>query len=114
MAYMTHYNLESTISDEETKEQFHKELAKRSPGNGPNPVDLTNGGGATCSWYEHDRDMRQVSMMFPTEVFVLSGEGEEIYDMWKKRYIAGDVEEIRPTVVWPSFTSTPPDYPDFP
>jgi Na+-transporting NADH:ubiquinone oxidoreductase subunit NqrF len=48
-------------------------------------------GGDGCKWYEHDRDMEQLSAEFPTVTFTLTGDGEESLDNWEKHYKAGQI-----------------------
>ena len=42
-----------------------------------------------CKWYNHSEHMIQVSKKYPDAVFILSGEGEESGDLWKKYYKNG-------------------------
>lgn len=41
------------------------------------------------TWYDHDKHMKEVSKMFPDEVIVLEGSGEDQGDMWKAYYKNG-------------------------
>jgi hypothetical protein len=45
-----------------------------------------------CKWYEHDKDMIEISSMFPNAVFCLHGEGEESDDLWNTYYSNGEYE----------------------
>lgn len=55
------------------------------------------------SWYEHEEDLLRISKHFPRFTFTLTGIGQAADDMWKKRFRAGAVEEVRPEIVWPKF-----------
>lgn len=55
-------------------------------------------------WYDHEKPMLALSMEFPDCIFTLEGEGEEHGDNWRKRFLNGEMEEIRPDTVWPPFT----------
>ncbi len=45
-----------------------------------------------CKWYDHEKDMKRLSEAFPAITFILEGEGEEQGDVWKKRFINGEME----------------------
>lgn len=55
-------------------------------------------------WYEHDRDMLDISMKFPDTVFVLSGEGEESGDLWKTYYKNGVKQDAPAIITYPECT----------
>ena len=40
-------------------------------------------------WYDHEKDMRKYSKMFPKATFIVSGVGEEDGDYWKEYYKNG-------------------------
>jgi hypothetical protein len=63
-------------------------------------------GGGCCndlSWYEHEEDLLRISVLYPEFTFTLTGIGETNGDLWKKRFRAGRVEEVRAEIVWPEF-----------
>lgn len=45
----------------------------------------------TMKWYDHDDDMKQLSMQFPDYYFLLSGRGEDHGDQWRKVYHNGKI-----------------------
>ncbi len=47
------------------------------------------------AWYEHDKDMKALSLHFPDMVFKLEGAGEDRDDVWVKYYHNGKVAEYR-------------------
>ena len=58
----------------------------------------------SIKWYEHDKDMFELSKKYPDVVFTLRGTGEENDDVWVSYYRAGMVQrESMP--VW-----TPPPF----
>ena len=51
-------------------------------------------------WYEHDKDMTEISLMFPNMVFCLHGEGEEQGDLWNTYYFNGKSETCCARIVY--------------
>lgn len=57
-------------------------------------------------WYEYEDHLKTVSALFPTTLVVLSGEGEESGDIWRKCFLAGEIVDTwNPGI-------TPPPIPD--
>lgn len=46
----------------------------------------------SCKWYDHEEDMRRLSLKFPDVVFTLNGEGEEAGDVWVKYFRNGKMQ----------------------
>ena len=44
-----------------------------------------------------------ISKLFPDVIFTLEGIGEDDYDFWRTRFVAGYHCTIRPEMVWPDF-----------
>ena len=59
----------------------------------------------SLKWYNYDEDMRRISLAYPDITFVLSGEGEEVEDMWKAYYNNGESEHIDAELVYPEPTN---------
>jgi hypothetical protein len=57
----------------------------------------------SCSWYEHDKHMRQVSLANKGAIFILQGEGEDPGDIWKKYYLDGKCQETRAIINFDEF-----------
>lgn len=49
-------------------------------------------GGYEEKWYDWEEDLIKLSKAFPTEVFELSGDGEEREDMWRAYFKNGKVQ----------------------
>lgn len=45
----------------------------------------------TMKWYDHDDDMKNLSTQFPEYYFLLSGQGEDPGDKWRKVYHNGKI-----------------------
>jgi hypothetical protein len=51
-------------------------------------------------WYDHEEDMRKVSLMFPDATICISGIGEEQPDMWKKWFRNGKMKTANATITY--------------
>jgi hypothetical protein len=54
-------------------------------------------------WYHHHEHMKQVSLMFPDEVLMLKGVGEEQGDIWKAYYKSGKVQIAKAVITFEPF-----------
>ena len=97
MGYITSYNLEHDVTEadwEGVGDQF-RALGVVSI--------FDSGGDSDISWYEHEEDLCRISARYPEFTFTLTGVGATNGDLWKKRFRAGRVEEVRAEIVWPEF-----------
>lgn len=83
MSYQTHYTLTSDdgISHDENVGEvagYGKQLWEES-----------------WKWYSHEDDMRLYSSRYPEVTFTLDGVGEGHYDVWRKWFKNGDIQEWR-------------------
>ena len=51
-----------------------------------------------CKWYEHETDMKALSLRFPEVLFTLHGEGEESGDVWNKYFRNGKCQVAKGVV----------------
>lgn len=84
MSYVTDYSLE---------------IKPRIPDNfGVRFSEVTHGYDADdlygIKWYDHDEYMLLLSTEYPDYFFILSGEGEDQYDLWKTYYYRGKLSRI--------------------
>lgn len=54
-------------------------------------------------WYEHEKEMRDLSKEFPDVVFKLHGEGEENEDIWDKYFMNGKMQYCHAQMLLPPF-----------
>lgn len=64
---------------------------------------LRGGGENTSQWRTHEDDMRKLSAAAPGHLFVLSGEGEDSGDLWRKYFKGGRMQEARARVEFDGF-----------
>ena len=48
----------------------------------------------SAKWGSHEDDMRVISSLFPGVLFLLTGEGEEWGDRWKKYFLNGKMHRV--------------------
>lgn len=58
---------------------------------------------AECKWYEHEKEMRELSKEFPDVVFKLHGEGEDNGDIWIKYFTNGKMQYCPAEMLFPPF-----------
>lgn len=68
----------------------------------------------TCKWYDHVKEMAEFSKKFPDVLFILSGEGEESGDIWRKYFLDGKVQVSKVKIEFDEFDQdkliTPAEY----
>lgn len=57
----------------------------------------------SCKWYDHEDDMRRLSLRFPDVVFTLNGEGEESGDVWVKYFKDGKMQVDKAVIKFAPF-----------
>lgn len=63
-----------------------------------------NGEPVDCvKWYDHEKDMINVSKEYPELVFKLTGEGEEAGDLWHKYFKNGKKQVCEAKIVFDEF-----------
>ncbi|CAM3634827.1 hypothetical protein [Mesobacillus zeae] len=102
MGYYTSYTLkvhegerriQDILAEEFDNGEFDLEYILDEDGN---PYD-------SCKWYDHEKDMRSFSKLYPDVTFVLSGEGEEAGDLWKKYFRNGKMHECSVFITYEAF-----------
>ena len=52
------------------------------------------------TWYCEQEEMTEFSRCFPNAVFIMSGEGEDMCDVWERQYKDGRVTQRVKNVSW--------------
>lgn len=91
MGYITHFYFETVHKPW----SFYEEYACNNES-----IDyvITEGSG---KWYDHDADMLALSKLYPDEVFILRGVGEEFPDVWRTAYKDGKMYNSEPVITFP-------------
>ena len=98
MGYYTFYNLSVEKGDSSLLEsEEFKDIFRRIT-----PYNLENLDADTLKWYDHDKNMLEISKLYPDTVFRLEGDGEDRDDRWMRYYCNGDSAESRATIVYQS------------
>lgn len=117
MGYCTLYDLRVYTSDLSVIDRVTEELRKRDiinyaleddpveiPARKYDPEAYYEYG--TCDmvkWYDHEDDMREISMAIPDVRFTLSGDGEDSADIWEKHFWNGLCQRCQAEIVIPPF-----------
>lgn len=108
MGYYTQYRLElgflSGVTENEKKgftDLIRQELMNTAHGD---VSDILQSGAESYKWYEHEEDMRMISVKYPMAIFTLSGEGEEAGDLWRKYFLAGRMCGGKAKIVYEKFS----------
>lgn len=54
-------------------------------------------------WYDHEKDMREISKQYPDVIFQLNGEGEESGDIWVKYFVNGKMQVAKAKITFDDF-----------
>lgn len=85
MGYYTDYKL--TVNDDNTR--IREFLEQEADFDTDYLIEAIDEYRESRKWYEHDEDMKKLSIEFPDKLFKLEGEGEESGDVWIAYYKNG-------------------------
>lgn len=66
------------------------------------PLSMMNEWGP-CTWYTHEEEMARFSLLFPSLLFALMGEGEDPGDLWVKYFKNGCCQVCKAEITFPPF-----------
>jgi len=55
------------------------------------------------TWYDHESDMKAISLRYPEIIFQLNGVGEEHLDIWRKYFKGGKVQFATVQITYEDF-----------
>lgn len=106
MGYYTRFSLTVYEGKHEVDSAFIPGFAdKKLCGNFYSLQDFIDGGSDSCKWYDHKKEMLEISKLYPDLVFVLDGDGEEAGDCWREFYKNGKTYRWELEVKRPPFDS---------
>lgn len=54
-----------------------------------------------CTWYDHEKDMIEISKKYPKHIFKLYGVGEAGEDLWVKYFKNGECQADPTKIIYP-------------
>ena len=102
MGYLTYFSL--TILDEKGKEIVGDEIIKKIRNNceAANYAFGEMGHAEdSCRWYSWSEDFIEFSKMFPNNILMVSGEGEELDDRWISYFMDGKTQHCPGEMIYP-------------
>lgn len=95
MGYYTKYTLTSdTRSIEDAAESDLYEISG---------YQMEFGWNDSCKWYNHEKDMKELSKKYPNVLFKVQGEGEESGDLWVKYFKNGKMQHCEVEITYEPF-----------
>jgi hypothetical protein len=104
MGYYTAYSLSLGDVTEEQQKQITNHLREKDVVGWVLNNDLCCSNPAT--WYDAEKDLREISKEFPDVLFELHGEGEETGDIWDRYFKNGKMQYCPAEIVIPPFDET--------
>lgn len=106
MGYETHYKLRIQTPEPNREDEILEQIIETESEGYPDlRWALGNDGYSGCrsKWYEHFRDMIEISLKYPDIIFHLLGEGEESGDIWEKTFVNGKCHAREAQIVMEEF-----------
>jgi len=98
MEYYTVFGLDILEGDDYVTD-YKKEIVNHSNGY----LSLFDGDGDGHKWNNHEDDMLSYSEKHPKVLFLLSGNGENQGDLWKKYFKNGKMQESRAVITYEEY-----------
>ncbi len=106
MGYYTHFTLTFAADDPKYIEEVEEYLENNQPATYYTLTKAWQGtwlSGDKWKWYDHDEDMKILSVQFPEVTFILEGEGEEAGDLWRAYYKSGKMKTYEAKIVYDEY-----------
>lgn len=88
MSYYTEYSLEVIVP----KSVDHIKNIRNSIADADMSINSAGDTEGEAKWYNHEEDIKTYSKIYPEVLFILSGVGEELGDLWKKYFKGGKMQ----------------------
>ena len=98
MGYYTDYNLTAHGATDEQRAEMNKIIIQEW-----GLEEWGDGWWCNAKWYDHDKDMLRLSLLYPNILFELQGDGEESDDMWVTWYKNGKKQHCPAEIIYPPF-----------
>lgn len=99
MGYYTNYSLETDSQENKNIIEEFREI----DGNAKYAIDANGDCQEWTKWYDHEEDLKNFSKNYPDVIFILSGEGEESGDIWKKYFKNGKMQVAQAKISFEEF-----------
>jgi hypothetical protein len=60
----------------------------------------------SCKWYNHEEDVKWLSKKYGGTVFLLSGEGDDNEDMWRKYFLDGKMQVCKAVITYDNYSES--------
>lgn len=57
----------------------------------------------SCTWYEHEKDIKEFSEQYPDIIFELNGIGDEYDDIWNKYFLNGKMQTCIAKIIFDQY-----------
>lgn len=94
MGYLTRYKLKIKSYQDLEEAKIARKAIETYPFDGyANSFEnMYNDWTDSFKWYDHEKELKQFSTLYPTTVFELQGNGEDQGDVWFKYFKAGKIQ----------------------
>jgi hypothetical protein len=103
MGYYTNYSLEVRDADKDVIDAVEHIILEDDQDTWYALQEGLDTFGEECKWYDHDEDMKKLSIQFPKALFVLTGDGEESGDQWITYYRNGKMQKCEAIITYDDF-----------
>lgn len=103
MGYYTKYSLTWTSDNDSPEQDDAIGDAIENHGEFAYAINRDGDSNDSSKRYDHEVDIKAFSLKFPGVLFILSGEGEESGDIWKKYFLDGKMQICKAFLDFPNF-----------